>query len=94
MNDQEFALFMGDMWGRNDVNLQTLEDIFEDVEEADEPTPESNDPTREDDEIGEPEISKGSGKAYHARFFARVFRKLLQGNPFPIEIYASFDCAL
>ncbi|VFQ76382.1 unnamed protein product [Cuscuta campestris] len=61
--DQKFEQYLG---GRTDANLPTLEDIFEDIDEAEmdvEPTPESNNPTDANEEAGEPETSEGPGKA-------------------------------
>ncbi|VFQ83101.1 unnamed protein product [Cuscuta campestris] len=63
LTDQEFKQYLGD---RTDTNLPTLEDIFEDIDEAEmdvEPTPHSNNPTDADEEAGKPETSQGPGKA-------------------------------
>ncbi|VFQ73288.1 unnamed protein product [Cuscuta campestris] len=43
MTDQEFDKYLG---GKNDANLLTLEDIFEEVEDKVEPTPESPRPLK------------------------------------------------
>ncbi|VFQ80100.1 unnamed protein product [Cuscuta campestris] len=64
MTDEEFNQIYS---GRGDVNLPTLDSLFEDVDEAgldnldgdDEPTPQSNDV---DVEAGEPETSRGPDK--------------------------------
>ncbi|VFQ93107.1 unnamed protein product [Cuscuta campestris] len=50
------------MSGRGDANLETLESLFEEIDEAGmdgEPTPHSNDV---DEEAGEPETSQGPDK--------------------------------
>ncbi|VFQ93386.1 unnamed protein product, partial [Cuscuta campestris] len=64
MTDEEFNQIYS---GRGDVNLPTLDSLFEDVDEAglnnldrdDEPTPQSNDV---DVEAGEPETSRDPDK--------------------------------
>ncbi|VFQ73438.1 unnamed protein product, partial [Cuscuta campestris] len=62
LTDQELEHYLG---GRTDANLQTLEDIFEDIDEAEivvEPTLQNNNPTDVDEEAGESETSQGAGK--------------------------------
>ncbi|VFR01034.1 unnamed protein product [Cuscuta campestris] len=59
LTDQESDQYMS---GRGDVNLETLESLFEEINEAGmdgEPTPHSNDV---DKEAGEPETSQGQDK--------------------------------
>ncbi|VFQ76107.1 unnamed protein product [Cuscuta campestris] len=61
LTDQEFDQYIS---GRGDANLQTLDSLFEEIDEAGldgdgEPTPHSNDV---DEEAGEPETSQGPDK--------------------------------
>ncbi|VFQ90037.1 unnamed protein product [Cuscuta campestris] len=62
MTDQEVE---HNLRGRTDINLQTLEDIFKDIDEVDkdvEPTQERNNSIDADEEEGELETSEGPGK--------------------------------